>query len=65
MLLYSIFSVKLLQCVLYFINKDGEPPKKLGIFCLELGKKNILFDIGNWAEFQPQNRLIESLDIII
>ena len=32
---------------------------KLGIFCLELGKK-ILFGIGNGAEFRPQNRVIES-----
>ena len=32
---------------------------KLGIFCLELGK-NILFGIGNGAEFRPQNRVIES-----
>ena len=44
------------------------PPKKkkknfffgqIGIFCLELGK-NILFGIGNGAEFWPQNRVIES-----
>ena len=32
---------------------------KLGIFFLELGKKT-LFDIGNGAEFRPQNRVIES-----
>ena len=32
---------------------------KLGISCLELGK-NILFGIGNGAEFRPQNRVIES-----
>ena len=35
---------------------------KLGIFCLELGK-NILFGIGNGAEFRPQNRVIESPDL--
>ena len=34
---------------------------KLGIFCLEL-EKNILFGIGNGAEFRPQNRVIESPD---
>ena len=33
---------------------------KLGISCLELGKKHILFGIGNGAEFRPQNRVIES-----
>ena len=33
-----------------------------GIFCLELGK-NILFGIGNGAEFRPQNRVIESPEI--
>ena len=33
---------------------------KLGIFCLELGKKTILFGIGNGAEFRPQNRVMES-----
>ena len=32
---------------------------KLGVFCIELGK-NILFGIGNEAEFRPQNRVIES-----
>ena len=32
---------------------------KLGSFCLELGK-NILFGIGNGAEFRPQNLVIES-----
>ena len=32
---------------------------KLGIFCLELGKKHT-FGIGNGAEFRPQNRVIES-----
>ena len=47
------------------------PPKKkkekqivkLGIFCLELGKNNILFGIGNGAELRPQNRVMESPDI--
>ena len=32
---------------------------KLGFFGLELGK-NILFGIGNGAEFLPQNRVIKS-----
>ena len=32
---------------------------KLGIFSLESGK-NILFGIGNGAEFRPKNRVIKS-----
>ena len=50
-------------------NPPPPPPQKkknrggggggLGIFCLELGK-NMLFGIGNGAEFRPQNRVIES-----
>ena len=34
---------------------------QIGIFLLELGK-NILFGIGNGAEFRPQNQVIESPD---
>ena len=34
---------------------------KLGIFCLELGKKHTFWH-GNGAEFRPQNRVIESPD---
>ena len=34
---------------------------QIGNFCLELGK-NILFGIGNGAEFWPQNRVIKSPD---
>ena len=32
---------------------------QIGIFHPELGE-NILFGIGNWAEFRPQIRVIES-----
>ena len=33
---------------------------KIGNFLSGIGKKNILFGIGNGAEFRPQNRVIES-----
>ena len=45
--------------------KKGEPKffifffVKLGIFCLELGKKHTLWH-WEWAEFRPKIRVIES-----
>ena len=56
---YIMLSLIVSICIIW--NKDGEPKKtikkthfffvvKLGIFCLEFGK-NILFGIGNGAEF--------------
>ena len=51
-------------CICIMLNKDGEQKKnwgQIGIFCVEFGK-NILYGIGNGAEFGPQNRMIESPD---
>ena len=57
----------MLQCSLY---KDGEQKKKKKIFFFLFlsnwdffvwnWETNILFGIGNGAEFRPQNRVIES-----
>ena len=32
---------------------------QIGNFSSEIGKKNILFGIGNGAEFRPQNQVIK------
>ena len=44
------------DCILLFCEIGGQ----IGIIFLLNWEKNILFGNGNGAEFQPQNRVIES-----
>ena len=44
-------------------NKKKKRKIQIGNFLSEIGKKNILFGIGNGAEFRPQNWVIESPDL--
>ena len=54
--------------ILYEIKMENPPPPpkkfffgEIGNFLSGVGEKNILFGIGNGAEFRPQNQVIESL----